>query len=462
MACLGGEGMRQWSSHNKDYSRKERHLLTALSSDFTPKWAQALCHKKLWLILALGFASGLPLGLIGTTLQAWYAHADMNMASIGFLTLIGQPYVYKFIWSPFLDKFNFGFLGLRRGWLLITQFGLILGLIAMAMMSPQTQPLLLGVAGLCVAFLSATQDIATDAYRTEILKNDERGIGVAMSTAGYRIAMLVSAGLSLIIAGVWGFTVTYFGMAALMGIGVIATLLCEEPKHIREKSASFVESFVLPFKEFLTRKNAVAILALLVLYKLGDAFAVSLTTPFLLKGVGFSLSTIGYWNKSLGMISTIAGVFVGGVMLTRLGLFRALLTFGILQTVTNLAFYLLAVAGKSLPLLILAVGLDNFAGGLGQAAFMVFVMSLCNQRYTATQFALMSAIAAIGRVYIGPVAGWVVERSGWADFFLWSIVFALPGILLLCYLRPTIMRYGEESASESVESTDSAPKAHLT
>lgn len=411
-----------------------------------PKWIQAFCQKKLWLILALGFASGLPLGLTGTTLQAWYAHADMSVASIGFLTLVGQPYVYKFVWSPMLDKFNLSSLGLRRSWLLVTQIGLIAGLVAMAMMTPQLQPKLLGLVGLCVAFLSATQDIATDAYRTEILKSEERGLGAAMSTTGYRIAMLTSAGLSLIIAGVWGFAVTYLCMAALMGIGVVATLMSQEPEYHREKSSSFFESFVLPFQEFLTRKHALLILAFLILYKLGDAFAVSLTTPFLIKGVGFSLKTIGYWNKSLGMVATIAGVFVGGAMMIRLGLFRALLVFGILQTITNLTFYFLALAGKSLPLLIVAVGLDNFAGGLGQAAFMVFVMSLCHPKFTATQFALISALAAIGRVYIGPFAGWMVERVGWAEFFIWSMILAIPGILLLCYLRQTIMRYGSEGA----------------
>lgn len=401
-------------------------------------------EKKMWIILALGFASGLPLGLTATTLQAWYAASDLSMTTIGFLALIGQPYVYKFLWSPLCDKYRLPRFGLRRGWLLATQLGLIAGLLVMAMLSPKSQPYWLGFVGLCVAILSATQDIATDAYRTEILAAPERGVGTGMAVTGYRIAMLVSSGLSLILASLWGFSATYVAMAALMGIGIVATLLCDEPQHYRAEPPTFWQACVLPFKEFLSRPQALLLLALVVFYKLGDAFAVSLTTPFLLKGVGFSLKTIGVVNKSLGMIATLLGVFTGGVLLMRLGLFRALFIFGILQALTNLLFYALAIVGNDMTLFILAVGLDNFGGGLGTAAFMALVMSLCNPQFTATQFALISALAAVGRVYVGPLAGWLVDTIGWAQFYVWTVVFAVPGMLLLWWLRDTITLYDKE------------------
>ncbi len=424
-----------------------------------PEWLRLLLQKRMMLVLLLGFASGLPLGLSGTALQAWYAMDGVDVVTIGFLALVGQPYVYKFIWAPFMDKWRVPYLGRRRGWMLVTQIALIAVLCMMAMSNPSTEPYTLAFMALCLAFLSATQDIAIDAYRTELLRPEERGMGTSMAVTGYRIAMLVSGGLTLIVADYAGFSFTYFLMAALMGVGIIATFWAKEPQAYREPPPTFVAACIEPFKEFLTRRNAFALLAFIVLYKLGDAFASTLTTAFLLKGVGFSLKDVGLINKTGGLISTLFGVFVGGVMMIRLGLFRSLLGFGIIQALTNLLFYALALMGPNYGMLVATVCLENFGGGLGTAAFMALVMSLCNPRYTATQFALISALAAVGRVFVGPAAGYMVESVGWAEFFLWTVVFAVPGLILLIWLRPTIRQY-EINQEEAVQTAVNEAKAN--
>lgn len=406
-----------------------------------PEWLNVLFQKRMLLVLALGFVSGLPLGLSGTALQAWYAIDGVDVVTIGFLALVGQPYVYKFIWAPFMDRWRLPYLGLRRGWMLTTQISLIIVLCMMALLNPKSDPYQLAFLAFCLAFLSATQDIAIDAYRTELLTPEERGMGTAMAVSGYRVAMLVSGGLTLILADYVGFSMTYFLMAALMSLGVLATFWAKEPIHYRQTPPSFFAACVEPFKEFLTRRHAVALLAFIVLYKLGDAFASTLTTTFLLKGVGFSLKEVGIINKTGGLISTLFGVFVGGVLMIRIGLFRSLLWFGIIQALTNILFFILALTGANYGMLILTVCLENFGGGLGTAAFMALVMSLCNPRFTATQFALISALAAVGRVFVGPAAGNLVKMVGWAEFFLWTVLFAVPGLLLLLWLRPTINEY---------------------
>lgn len=410
-------------------------------------WMTLFRQKKMILILLLGFASGLPLGLTGTTLQAWYAMENVDIRTIGFLALVGQPYAFKFLWSPLMDKFRLPIWGRRRGWILVSQLALIVMLCAIARQNPAESPGLLALLALLFSFLSATQDIAIDAYRTDILSSQERGMGTAMAVSGYRIAMLVSGGLTLVMAHHLGFSATYFYMAALMAVGVVATYFCQEPPQYQHASSSFVAAFVEPFKEFLTRKKALWLLGFIVLYKLGDAFAGSLTSAFLLKGVGFSLADVGYINKTIGLAATLFGIFCGGIFMVRMGLFRALLWFGIAQAATNLLFFFLAQTGPNYSLLISTVFLENFGGGLGTAAFMALIMSLCNKQFTATQFALLSSLSAVGRVFVGPLAGIMVNMIGWAEFYLWTIVIAVPGLLLLRYLRDVIAQYGEEQDS---------------
>lgn len=415
------------------------------------KGLRLLMQKRMLLILLLGFASGLPLGLSGAALQAWYAFDGVDIVTIGFLGLVGQPYVYKFIWAPFMDKWQMPFLGRRRGWMLTTQIGLIVTLCLMAMIRPAEHPYLLAMLALWLAFLSASQDIVIDGYRTELLTADERGLGTAMAVSGYRVAMLVSGGLVLILAHYLGFSKAYLLMALLMGVGVLMTLWATESPVTPSKQQHFFTFFIEPFKEFISRPQAIALLAFIVFYKLGDAFAGNLTVAFLIKGVGFSLKDVGLINKTVSLAATLIGVFVGGILMIRWGLFRSLFLFGIVQALTNLLFLLLAQVGQHYGLLVATLFLENFAGGLGTAAFMALVMSLCHRQYTATQFALLSSFSAIGRVFVGPAAGIMVDRLGWSEFFIWSTLFALPGLLLLCWLRPTIKAYGSNQDQEELQ-----------
>lgn len=420
--------------------------------------------KRMLIVLVMGFASGLPLGLTGSALQAWYTVDGVDIVTIGFLGLVGQPYVYKFLWSPFMDRLSpFG--RRRKGWIIITQVALIATLFLMACFTPSQMPIVLGIAALCFAFLSASQDIAIDAYRTEILKPHELGGGAAMFVGGYRVAMLVSGGLALVIANYVGFQVTYMLMAIFVGLCLLVTLTAKEPKAYSEPPPNMLHACIDPLKEFLSRPSALALLALIILYKLGDAFAGNLTTAFLLRGVGFDLIDVGLINKTVGLAATLIGVFAGGFLMAKIGLFRSLLWFGIIQAVTNLAYLLLTLVGTDYTLMCISIFLENLGGGLGTAAFLAFIMSLCNPKYTATQFALLSALSAIGRVFVGPAAGILVDKVGWTEFFVWTLLISIPGIVLLIALKGVINRNeaatkaqkqvltDEDSTSESLEPT---------
>lgn len=416
-----------------------------------PAWIQLLIQKRMMIVLLLGFASGLPLGLTATTLQAWFTVENVDIVTIGFLGLVGQPYVYKFLWSPLVDKVRPNFLGHRRGWMISTQLALMALLVLISFFSPSETPWVIGIIALSIAVMSATQDIVIDAYRTEILPAHERGAGAAMYVAGYRIAVLISGGLALILAQYIDFKMVYIVMAGFMGIGAVATLLADEPSHYQPPPATLFEACILPFKEFLTRDKAILLLVLIVLYKMGDAFAASLTTTFLLRGLGFELVDVGLINKTVGMIATLVGAFVGGVFMAKLGLYRSLLWFGFLQAITNFLFMVLAWAGKDYTLMVGAIALENLAGGMGTAAFLALLMSLCDARYTATQFALLSALSAVGRVFVGPSAGYLVERLGWADFYGLTVAFALPGLFLLIFLKQNIIRLDFKPSADLVE-----------
>ncbi len=398
-------------------------------------------------VLALGFASGLPLGLTGGALQAWYTVDGVDIVTIGFLGLVGQPYVYKFFWAPLMDRYAPKDRR-RKGWIIICQIALIATLFVMASFSPKEAPVLLGLIALSFAFLSASQDIAIDAYRTEILKAKELGLGAAMFVGGYRVAMLVSGGLALVLANYIGFQMTYMLMAAFFGVTLMITIFADEPESEPRPPINIVQACIKPFEEFLSRKNALGLLALVVLYKLGDAFAGTLTTAFLLRGVGFDLLDVGLINKTVGLGATLVGVFLGGMMMTRIGLYRSLLWFGFIEGITNLAYLLLTLVGSNYPLMCASIFLENLGGGLGTAAFLAFIMSLCHSKYTATQFALLSALSAIGRVFVGPAAGVLVDKFGWTEFFLWSLLISIPGIVLLVALKSTIVKSEQDSAQE--------------
>lgn len=392
--------------------------------------------RKMLLLLLLGFSSGLPLALTGATLQAWLTVEGVRLQDIGWFALAGQPYVYKFLWAPLMDRFPLPFLGRRRGWLLATQLALLAAVACMGSLSPKESPWLLAAFALLVAFLSASQDIVFDAYRADVLEAPERGAGAALSVLGYRIAMLVSGGLALILVDNWlSWAQAYWLMAALMLVGAAATWAALEPAVQGKVPATLAEAVRAPLAEFFSRDGAVALLVLIVLYKLGDAFAGVLSTAFLLRGAGFSLTDVGWANKWLGVGATILGLLAGGALMARLRLYKSLLLFGILQALTNLGFMALALAGKSYPLMVAVVAAENLCGGMGTAAFVALLMALCDRRFSATQYALLSALAALGRVYVGPAAGEFAATQGWPVFFLFTFFIALPGIALLVWQR---------------------------
>ncbi|MEH2919752.1 muropeptide MFS transporter AmpG [Samsonia erythrinae] len=390
-------------------------------------------------LLLLGFASGLPLALTSGTLQAWMTVENVDLKTIGFFSLVGQAYVFKFLWSPLMDRYTPPFLGRRRGWLVLSQLLLIAAIIGMGFMNPARDLWWLAALAVLVAFCSASQDIVFDAYKTDLLPPEERGTGAATSVLGYRLAMLVSGGLALWIADRYlGWQATYWLMAGLMLIGVCATLLAPEPLNSQPAPRSMEQAIAAPLRDFFSRNNAWLILLLIVLYKLGDAFAISLTTTFLIRGVGFNAGDVGMVNKTLGLFATIVGAIYGGLLMQRLSLFKALILFGILQAVSNAGYWLLAITAKNMVTMASAVFLENLCGGMGTAAFVALLMTLCNKSFSATQFALLSALSAVGRVYVGPIAGWFVESYGWAWFYLFSIVAALPGLAILLICRETL------------------------
>ncbi len=392
----------------------------------------ALFNRRVATVAVLGFSSGLPLALSAGTLQAWLTVQGLEVSQIGVFSLVGLPYVFKFLWAPLLDRYQPGWPGRRRDWMLVTQL-LLAGLlfaVGAANLAAGALPLLALVA-VAIAFLSATQDVAIDAYRTEVLQERERGFGAGAAVTGYRIGMLVASAGALLLADVIGFAEVYQLLAFALLLGVAASLcgpaLPDEVRPPGNLAAAVIE----PLREYFRREAAVPLLVLIFLYKLGDAFAGGLTTNFLLGALGFSLTDVGAIYKGLGLVASIAGALYGGAMMARLGLYRALMLFAWLQALTNLGFALLALVGKSYLAMVVVVGLENLAGGMGTAAYLALLMSACDRRYTATQFALLSAVASLGRVFAGPPAGYMVEAVGWPLFFVMTFLLALPAIVIL-------------------------------
>lgn len=412
-------------------------------------WRQ-WCNRRLLVTLLLGFSSGLPLALSGGTLQAWFADVGVDIRAIGFVSLMGLPYALKFLWSPLMDRFVPPLAGRRRGWLFICQFLLLATIVMLGSLTPaeHLQPMLW--LALMLAFVSASQDIAVDAYRTDLLEVPERGLGAALSVAGYRLALLCAGAGALIMADQIGWQQTYWLLAGLLGLGLLATWLGPTPTFEAAAPRSLRAAVVEPFRDFLNRRAALVLLVFIVLYKFGDAFAGTLTTAFLIQGLGFSTTDVGVVGKGFGLAATLGGALFGGLLMYRLRLFRALLLFGVLQALTNLSFVGLAELGADTAwtywAMVGAVGLENLAGGMGTAAFVALLMALCNHHYTATQYALLSALSAVARVIVGPPAGELVHQIGWAPFFLLTFLLALPGLWLLLRLRPVIEQADRDQA----------------
>jgi PAT family beta-lactamase induction signal transducer AmpG len=393
-------------------------------------------------LLALGFSSGLPLALTSGTLQAWATVEKVSLQDIGFLTLAGTAYTLKFLWAPLVDRFVPPWLGRRRGWVFLTQWLLAASIAAMGLFSPGDDLRAIALLAVWVAFLSATQDIAFDAYSTDVLHHEERAAGAALKVMGYRLAMVVSGGLALIIADQWlGWRATYWLMGGLMALASLATLWAPEPEAAPQPPRSLQQAVVEPLREFFGRPGVWMVVLLIVLYKLGDAFAGALSTTFLIRGAGFDVTDVGMVNKVFGLVATIVGALAGGTLMTRLGLYRALMLFGVLQGVSNFGYWVLAVTPPHLYSMAVVVAVENLCGGLGTAAFVALLMALCQARFSATQFALLSALSAVGRIYLaGPLTPVLVSWAGWPAFFVMTIAIAVPGLVLLWLMRGLIDR----------------------
>jgi PAT family beta-lactamase induction signal transducer AmpG len=410
-------------------------------------FAHILGNKRIALMLPLGFASGLPLALTSGTLQAWLTVAGVDLKTIGIFTLVGLPYSLKFLWAPVMDRITLPWLGRRRGWMLVTEIAVAAGLALMGLVGAESGPRWLGMIAIAVAFMSASLDVVFDAYRTDVLLPAERGFGAAVWVNGYRLALLLASAGALVLADHIGWRGTYLALAALMSAGVATILLSPNPPAGGLPPRTLKEAVGLPLRELFARPGIYGLLSLIVLYKIGDAVAGSLQTAFFIGGLGFTPGEVGY-VKGLGIAATLIGALAGGMIMAKSGLARSLLFFGLLQALSNLSFMLLAWIGKSYEALAASVVIENVTGGMGTAAFVALVMSLCDHRYTATQFALLSSLEALGRVFSGRPSAEAVSLFGWGWFFFLSFLLALPG----CWL---VWRYRRNLAPDTGEATPS-------
>lgn len=399
---------------------------------------KVLINTRLFAILVLGFASGLPLALTGSTLQAWFTEAGINLVTIGALSLLGLPYILKFLWAPLMDHYRLPFFGKRRGWILAMQLGLVGSILLLAQMNPSTQAMQMGLVALLIAFFSASQDVSITAYQTELLIPEERGLGAAYYIFTYRLAVLFSGGFTLIFADYYGWKLTYEIMVGLLVCAMILTYYSPRVQEVESTASNIWQTALQSLKDLLQREKITLLLLFIVFYKLGDGLALSLMTNFLLKGLGFSLTELGVAYKTVSFIATVLGAFIGGLILTRWNIYRALLIFGLAQAFSNLMFVLMAMMGKDFILMTSSIFIENFCSGLSTAALLAFLMSLCNKQFTATQFALLSAVVSLPRVVLGPLAGLMVEHMGWVQFYIWSFALCFPGIIFLMLLREKV------------------------
>lgn len=410
--------------------------------------ARVYATPRLLAVLFMGFASGLPLALTAGTLNAWLTKMGLSLTLIGLTTLLGAVYSLKFLWSPVIDRAPLGAwtrrLGRRRGWALAIQILLALAIVALGLTDPATDLRLTVIAATVVAFLSASQDIVIDAFRIELLKPDEQGAGAAATQWGYRFGLLASSAGALYIVEYGSWPLAYAVMAALMGVGIIAVLLAPEPAApaamkpapaagVTSIEAWLREAVIGPFADFMRRPAWLAILLFVVLFKFGDALAGAMANAFYIK-TDFTLIEIANVSKVFGFVATLLGLAAGGVMVARLGVYRGLLLGGVVQMFSNLMYVWLAWVGHDLTLLAATIFLENFTSGLGSAAFVAYLSGLCSVAFTATQYALLSSLAAVGRTTLASSAGWMVDQFGWVTFFSLSTVAALPGLAMAVWL----------------------------
>lgn len=413
---------------------------------------ELFANRRLLLCVLTGFSSGLPLYILINLFSAWFRDAGVDLKTIGLLTLIQLPYTWKFLWSPLCDRYTLS-LGRRRSWMLLTQLGLLAILPVFGYFSPKDDLTIIVVLAVVVAFLSATQDIAIDAFRRELLHEAEQGLGSVIHVNAYKLASLIPGSLSLILADHLPWTTVYAFTALFMLPGIFLTLSVQEPIYSKNAPKTLRSAIIEPFHELFQRqgvKSALTILAFIFFYKLGDTMASALLTPFYLD-LGFSKTEIGIIAKNAGLWASIAGGILGGVWMVYIGIYRALWVFGVLQAVVILGFAWLTTVEHSLGSLAFIIATESFGMGLGTAAFVAFVATTTNPAYAATQFALFTSLAATPRSLANALAGYFVEGGdislfevpllhipalGWANFYWLCFALTLPGMLLLFKVAP--------------------------
>lgn len=400
---------------------------------------RSLFNTRMLAVLFLGFSSGLPLFVLLYLMQAWLAKSGVDVKALGLFALVGFPYTFKFLWAPFMDRFSLGPLGRRRGWMALTQLALLLVIGAMGSLDPVTQLPLVVLAAGAMTFLSASQDIVIDAYRREILTDNEQGLGAAVSVNAYKAAGLVPSALGLWLAGSLPWASVFWIVGAFMLPGLVCTLLAPEPTVYGAPPRNMREAIIEPFHEFIKRdglKKALVIVAFILLYKIGDSMATALATKFYLD-IGFTVRQIAVAANAFGLWASLAGGIVGGVWMVKLGINRALWVFGVLQAIAILGFAWLAEVGPNTLLLAGVIGFESFASlGLGAAALVAFISRSTDPRYTATQYALFSSLAAIPRTFMNSLTGFIVAETGWFLFFIVCFVLAIPAMMMLPKIAP--------------------------
>lgn len=402
-----------------------------------PRLREILASRKLLVIMALGAASGYPNQITESALQAWLKDFGQSNTSIGLLSYVAIPYLLKPLWAPLLDRYSLPFLGRRRGWMLVIQLALVAAIAAFALQDPARALWAVALTALVIVFFSASQDIVIDAWRSDVSLPPERGLAAAANNLGYRFSAWAAFAGALVVADALGWRPAFLVLAAVMALFAFATWAAPEPVRVASPPTTLGQSVLEPLRELLGSPGALAMIALIVCFKIGNALALKLYTPFLLD-IGFSKTEIGLVAKAVLTTSAIAGGVLGAVWMVRLGLLRAMLLFGVLQTVTTLAFGVLAAVGHSFPLMIIATGVENLSAAMGNIAEVALIMALCNARYSAFQYALLSTCALLPRYLLGYPAGWLADHAGWVNYFGVACLLGLPGVLLVWLMRKRI------------------------
>ena len=402
--------------------------------------------RALLVCIFLGFSSGLPLFILYNLLSAWLKSEGVDLKAIGLFALVGIPYTWKFLWSPAMDRFQLPFLGRRRGWMIATQIAVMLAVMLMGQFNPSSEIWTVVFLAAIVAFFSASQDIVIDAHRREWLTEEQMGSGTALFVNAYKLSTLVPGSLSLILSDIITWDWVFFITGLFMLPGILTTLLVSEPRMYGPAPKTLREAVVEPFNEFVNRRgwrHALLILAFIFLYKLGDSMATALATPFYLE-LGFTRTEIGLVAKNAGLWASILGGILGAYWMLKTGVNRGLWIFGVFQALATLGFVILAQTGADLWVLTWVIGFEAITVGLGTAAFTAYIALETNPRFTATQFALFTSLSAVPRTFINALTGYIVEVTGWTNFFILCFALAIPGLLLL----PKIAPWNKEKKSE--------------